>query len=97
KTKKIGLIEPKPLEDYKNVQKAKRMIAKYSEKVASQRRDYIHKITTQLVRDYDVITIEDLKSSNMLKNHNLARAIANQSWRMIRTMLEYKCEWYGVR
>ncbi|MBL3530677.1 transposase [Companilactobacillus zhachilii] len=97
KTKKIGLIEPKPLEDYKNVQKAKRMVAKYSEKVASQRRDYIHKITTQLVRDYDVITIEDLKSSNMLKNHNLVRAIANQSWRMIRTMLEYKCEWYGKK
>src|SRR5699024_2132451 len=95
KTKKIGLIEPKPLEDYKNVQKAKRMVAKYSEKTANQRKDYIHKITTKLVQDYDVITIEDLKSSNMLKDHNLARAIANQSWRMIRTMLEYKCEWYG--
>jgi len=97
KTKKIGLIEPKSLESYKNVQKAKRMVAKYSEKVANQRKDYIHKITTQLVKDYDVIAIEDLKSSNMLKNHKLARAIANQSWRMIRTMLEYKCEWYGKK
>lgn len=97
KTKKLGLVDPKDLEDYKNVRKARTMVAKYSEKIANQRKDYIHKITTQLVKDYDVITIEDLKSSNMLKNHKLSRAIANQSWRMIRTMLEYKCEWYGKK
>ncbi len=97
KTKKIGLVEPKSLESYKNVRKAKRMVAKYSEKIANQRKDYIHKITTQLVRDYDVIAIEDLKTSNMIKNHKLARAIANQSWQMIRAMLEYKCEWYDKK
>ncbi len=97
KTKKLGLVDPKDLGDYKNVRKARTMVAKYSEKIANQRKDYIHKITTQLVKDYDVITIEDLKSSNMLKNHKLSRAIANQSWRMIRTMLEYKCEWYGKK
>lgn len=97
KTKKLGLVDPKDLEDYKNVRKARTMVAKYSEKIANQRKDYIHKITTQLVKDYDFITIEDLKPSNMLKNHKLSRAIANQSWRMIRTMLEYKCEWYGKK
>jgi len=97
KTKKLGLVDPKDLEDYKNVRKARIMVAKYSEKIANQRKDYIHNITTQLVKDYDVITIEDLKPSNMLKNHKLSRAIANQSWRMIRTMLEYKCEWYGKK
>ncbi|WP_125763468.1 RNA-guided endonuclease TnpB family protein [Companilactobacillus hulinensis] len=97
KIKKLGLVDPKPLEDYKNVQKAKIMVAKYSERVANQRRDYLNKITTQLVKDYDVIVVEDLKIKNLLKNHNLARSIANQSWRMIRTMLEYKCEWYGKK
>ncbi|AKP68287.1 RNA-guided endonuclease TnpB family protein [Companilactobacillus ginsenosidimutans] len=95
KTKKFGLVEPKDLNDYKNVRKARIMVAKYSEKIANQRKDYLHKITTQLVKDYDVITIEDLKTKNLLKNHKLSRAIANQSWRMVRQMLEYKCEWYG--
>jgi len=94
KQKKYGLIEPKSLDQYKNYQKAKIMVAKYSEKISNQRKDYLHKITTQLVHDYDTIVIEDIKTNNLLKNHNLARAIANQSWRQLRLMLEYKCTWY---
>ncbi|WP_282804088.1 RNA-guided endonuclease InsQ/TnpB family protein, partial [Secundilactobacillus kimchicus] len=57
--------------------------------------DYLHKLTKQLVEQYDVIKIEDLKAKNLLKNHKLARAIANQSWRELRSQLEYKCAWYG--
>ncbi|MFD1471915.1 RNA-guided endonuclease TnpB family protein [Companilactobacillus mishanensis] len=94
KTKKFGLVEPKDLNDYKNVGNARIMVAKYSEKISNQRKDYLHKITIQLVKDYDVITIEDLKTKDLLKNHKLSLAIANQSWRMVRQMLEYKCEWY---
>ena len=95
--KKFGLIDSKSLEQYSNYMKAKLMVAKYSEKIANQRKDYLHKITRKLVEDNDLIVIEDLKTKNLLGNHKLSRAIANQSWRALRLMLEYKCEWYGKR
>jgi len=89
------VLEPRELSDFKNYLKAKHMVAKYSAKIANQRNNYLHNLTKQLVEQYDVIKIEDLKTKNLLKNHKLARAIANQSWREIRRQLEYKCEWYG--
>jgi len=89
------VMEPRELSDFKNYLKAKHMVAKYSEKIANQRNNYIHNLTKQLVEQYDVIKIEDLKTKNLLKNHKLARAIANQSWRELRRQLEYKCAWYG--
>ena len=89
------VLEPRELSNFKNYQKAKHMVAKYNEKIANQREDYLHKLTRSLVEHYDVIKIEDLKAKNLLKNHTLARAIANQSWREIRIQLEYKCAWYG--
>jgi len=91
------VLEPRELSDFSNYMKAKLMVAKYSEKIANQRKDYLHNISTGLVNQYDVVKIEDLKTSNLLKNHKLARAIANQSWRELRLMLEYKCEWYGKK
>ena len=89
------VLNPRELSDFKNYIKAKQMVAKYSEKIANQRSNYLHSLTKQLVEQYDVIKIEDLKVKNLLKNHKLARAISNQSWREIRRQLEYKCAWYG--
>ena len=93
--KHLKVEAPRQLNDFKNYMKAKAMVAKYGEKVANQRRDYLQKISTELVSKYDVIKLEDLKTKGLLRNHNLARAIANQSWRELRLMLEYKAAWYG--
>ena len=83
------------LDDYQNWQRARIQKARYQQRIANRRKDYLHKLTTNLVKQYDVIVIEDLKTKNLQHNHHLAKAIANASWYDFRTMLAYKCAWHG--
>lgn len=86
------------LDDAKNYQKAKCMVAKYHEKIRNSRKDYLHKVTRQIIEEYDFIAVEDLRVKGMLNRDNSKRnnhAIANQSWYELRTMFEYKSDWYG--
>ena len=85
------------LSESSNYQKQKLKVARLHEKIVHQRKDFLHKLSTNLIKNHDVICIEDLASRNLMKNHHLERAIGDVSWSEFVRQLRYKADWYGKK
>ena len=78
-----------------NRYKARVKVAKVHAEISDSRHDFLHKLTSRLVRENQTIAVEDLSVKNMVKNRKLSRAISDAAWSELVRQLEYKCDWYG--
>ena len=81
--------------DSANHERMRIKVAKCYRDITNKRNDFLHKLSTHLVMNYDTICLEDLNVKGMEQNHSLARAIQSASWSEFVRQLEYKSEWYG--
>lgn len=79
----------------KNKEKRRIKLAKQHEKVANQRKDFLHKTSKRIIDENQVICLEDLKAKEILKNHKVAKSVFDVSWNKFVLQLEYKADWYG--
>lgn len=83
------------LDECKNYQKQKRKVAKLHEHVVNCAKDFNHKLSRKLVKEYDLIVMEDLNVEGMKRNHYLAYSISDVRWSQLLNFIQYKCQWYG--
>jgi putative transposase len=95
KLKKLQRRFSKKQKGSNNREKARLKVAKQYEKITNIRLNFHHQLSRKLVNENQVIVLEDLKVSNMVKNRKLSRAISEQGWYQFKSFLEYKCNWYG--
>lgn len=98
KMQKLALLQRRQARkqnDSSNRNKQRIKVAKHHERVANLRKDFLHKLSTKLVRENQTICMEDLNVKGMVKNRNLSLSISDAGWGLFKTMVAYKCDWYG--
>ena len=83
------------LDECKNYQKQKRKVAKLHKHIANSAKDFNHKLSRELVEEYDFLAFENLNVEGMKKNHSLAYSISDVRWSQLLNFIQYKCLWYG--